>query len=703
MALAGQASSFTADLKCHNDAQCAVRGAVLFRSVSDASVVNRVAIQSSSAVIAGPTGSQWDVSLEAPGFWAPWLRVTLPPDGEGKEPLNVWRTGRVRLTLKSPDGMPDGARIVVASPPDPLRSPQILPGTYFDCTAAGEADRWNCDVPATLLDLSVRGKGGYTPHYRWDVNVTSDGILDLGTVTLRKGASILAWLDSTFAKRVEQPVRASVRHRGAADLTPAAVRLATPVAEAVFTKAGFVQLGALAPGRYVLDVQSKGYAPIQIPVEVLEGRESVLKQTIELSRSASVTLRLLPPLGPEEAPWRVDLIRKTDFGTGSEPAGGGVASREGIFQAQEQAEGPLRVVVLDDKGNVYANREIDVPAGGGEQILALDVIAVTGTVKLGEEALPHASLLFGGSGGKERVNAVADGEGRFHAILPRRGEWRVDVEAAAEAVAATAEVSVGEDTKELEIELPSTEISGWVRGATGERSGSAEVMLLTGGRPMRRPSESDGTFRFRGVPAGEIRLSARDTKTGEYSGTVTTAVSEDAIKDGIELRIEGLNSVRGVVRSGGHPVIGARVIGYAFIGDSAKQERTVTDMNGGFTLQIPASAREMDLAVAALGSIFHPFKIPDPLDPIVLDIAARGGELYLRWPSGVIQPRVVFNNVPVTVQDLFEWERVNGRKHEARTLRVPDMAPGRYQFCAAARCIEGVLATGGRLELEVAE
>jgi hypothetical protein len=462
--------------------------------------------------------------------------------------------------------MPDGARIVVASPPDPLRSPQILPGTYFDCTAAGEADRWNCDVPATLLDLSVRGKGGYTPHYRWDVNVTSDGILDLGTVTLRKGASILAWLDSTFAKRVEQPVRASVRHRGAADLTPAAVRLATPVAEAVFTKAGFVQLGALAPGRYVLDVQSKGYAPIQIPVEVLEGRESVLKQTIELSRSASVTLRLLPPLGPEEAPWRVDLIRKTDFGTGSEPAGGGVASREGIFQAQEQAEGPLRVVVLDDKGNVYANREIDVPAGGGEQILALDVIAVTGTVKLGEEALPHASLLFGGSGGKERVNAVADGEGRFHAILPRRGEWRVDVEAAAEAVAATAEVSVGEDTKELEIELPSTEISGWVRGATGERSGSAEVMLLTGGRPMRRPSESDGTFRFRGVPAGEIRLSARDTKTGEYSGTVTTAVSEDAIKDGIELRIEGLNSVRGVVRSGGHPVIGARVIGFADTG-----------------------------------------------------------------------------------------------------------------------------------------
>jgi hypothetical protein len=46
-----------------------------------------------------------------------------------------------------------------------------------------------------------------------------------------------------------------------------------------------------------------------------------------------------------------------------------------------------------------------------------------------------------------------------------------------------------------------------------------------------------------------------------------------------------------------------------------------------------------------------------------------------------------------------EWARANGRKPQDGILAVPDMAPGQYQFCADARCVEGVLAVRGRLEL----
>jgi hypothetical protein len=191
--LSTQAESRTVTLKCRNVPQCAVRGTVLVRSVADISIESRQPIHSEPVVIDGTVGSEWDLSLEASGFWAPPLRVTIPATS-GTQNWDVWRTGRIKVSFQSPDGLPDGARIVVASPPDPRRPPEIVPGTYFDCTAS-EDKRWNCDVPATLLDLSVRGKGGYTPHYRWDVRITPNDLLDLGTIEIRKGASILAWLD----------------------------------------------------------------------------------------------------------------------------------------------------------------------------------------------------------------------------------------------------------------------------------------------------------------------------------------------------------------------------------------------------------------------------------------------------------------------------------------------------------------------------
>jgi len=37
-------------------------------------------------------------------------------------------------------------------------------------------------------------------------------------------------------------------------------RLALPIAEGVFTKKGVVQLSPIAPGRYILETQAKGYA-----------------------------------------------------------------------------------------------------------------------------------------------------------------------------------------------------------------------------------------------------------------------------------------------------------------------------------------------------------------------------------------------------------------------------------------------------------
>jgi hypothetical protein len=407
-------------------------------------------------------------------------------------------------------------------------------------------------------------------------------------------------------------------------------------------------------------------------------------------------------MGPEDAPWHVDLIRRVDFGTGSESAGRGVASAEGIFEAQDQAEGPLRVVVLDGHGNIYATREISVVSAGAEQVFTLDVAALDGIVELGERPLPSASLLFGGSGGKEKVRASANEEGRFHVVLPHRGKWPVDVESNVESVAASTEVSVSDDAKDITIRLPSTEVAGWVSNSSGQRSTTANVLLLSAGKPMVRSTDQDGAFHFRGVTAGEIVLSATDRISGEYSPHLSAVLPKDGRVEGIELEMNSLRTIRGVVRLGGHPVIGASVIGYAFAGGSAKQDRAVTDINGAFAFDVPASAPEMNLMVAALGRVFHPFQVAAG-EPVTLDLAPAGGELQLRW-SGVITPhRVFFNDVPVHLHDLMEWSRANDRRPEPGSIVLPSMAPGRYQFCIQARCVEGVLAIGGRLELTAAE
>jgi hypothetical protein len=182
---------------------------------------------------------------------------------------------------------------------------------------------------------------------------------------------------------------------------------------------------------------------------------------------------------------------------------------------------------------------------------------------------------------------------------------------------------------------------------------------------------------------------------------VTAVVPKNGRAERIELEILALRNVRGVVRSNGYPVIGARVTGYAYVRGTANREQTVTDGSGGFTFDTPESASEMNLVVAGLGKIFHPFKVRTD-QSIVLEVASAGGELRLRWPSGSRQ-LVSFNDVPVMIYDLFEWGRVNGINVEQNTIALPSMAPGRYQLCVPAKCVEGVLAAGGRLELNAVD
>ena len=693
------AGPVTIVLACRDEAPCAIGGKANLRSVADRSVTRTTPIANNRATFAEPAGTDWELSIDAPGFWAPAERVTFTSsEPERHQSLRMWRTGRVRATISAKEA-PAAVRLAVTSPPHPGRAPEIPQGTSFDCTSAKPAE-WTCEVAAATLDLAVRSDG-YAPHYIWDARVSPGETLNLGEVALKRGGALLAWLDPD-ARKHDETVHAILRREMLPAESATAVRVSEPVARGTFSAKGVVHLAPIPAGRYVLETRADGYVPTLSNVEIFEGKESSLRRLIELRPAFTVRLRIDPPLAPGGAPWQVETWRPISHGTGSESAGSGPASQEGLFEAVNQAEGPLRVLVRDSRRNLLASRELTIVSGGGDYTVKLDLATLTGSVTLGGTKLPGASLLFGGSGGAAKIRAKADEEGRFEVTLPRVGAWLVDVTEPRAAVATSVKVSIPDGAESVRIELPDHEISGWVRDSEGQRLPNATVELFVGSVGVQtRPTDSSGVFRFRGVPPGVAILRATDPRTKEYSAESRVTLSEGGNVENVELNIESLRGIHGFVRSGGVPVPGARLNAYAFLGNTAQQQRVTTDLQGRFSLDIPLASPNVTLIVGIAGRTLHPFTVVPTAEGVVVDVAPAGGELRLRWPAGTKPIKITFNEgVLLPLPDLLDWARTFGRSPQGE-LGVPNVAPGRYQLCTGSICTSGTLAVGSSLVLDL--
>jgi len=297
------------------------------------------------------------------------------------------------------------------------------------------------------------------------------------------------------------------------------------------------------------------------------------------------------------------------------------------------------------------------------------------------------------------VRTATDAEGHFAVNLPHHGKWIVDVDDAKESVAATTEVTVGKS--DVDISLPDTDVSGWVRDAQGNRSAAARILLFSSsGRPMYRNSEGDGTFRFRGIQPGVAQLRATDPRTHDFSRDTEVTVPDQGRTENVELRLESVKPLKGVVRSNGDVVVGALVHGYAFLGGSAQQKQGTTDLQGGFSLDVPNAAAEVIVTVAAPGRTIESFSVPTNQDSFALDLAPHGGTLKLRWAPGALPLQFAFNDHFLAPTDAFLWARAQGATIVDGAGEIPNVAPGKYRFCSAKHCAEGLLAIGGELDLD---
>lgn len=668
---------------------------LVLRSVADGSE-QHIPLVNGVAPLGDRKPSEWDIELQADGYWMPRRRLA--------EKIDVWRTSTVQgrfVLAEKTDALPKTFALAVESPPG-SKGPTIDRDTRLDCPVKADG-AWTCTVPATKLDLVVRAKG-FTPHYKWDVAIASGAITSLGTMTLRRGASFVAWLDSATTKTLEAPARAELVRMTMTGSPTLGSRLMQPVAEAAFSARGMVQLAPVPSGTYVLEVTAPGFAPTRLDqIQIYERSESVLRAPIRLQPPVTIRLALLPPRDPAGRPWRVAVDRVNELTFSSTSVREGATDENGAFVVEGQGAGRFRVSVGDAEGNRFADREFDIPSDAeAQRTIEIGLRGIRGTVTVGRKPVA-ATLFFGGRDGAERLEVTSDAVGSFAVALPHAGKWRVDVDAPTEDVLAAVDVQVRNKDDEVTIELPDSEIAGWVTGADGRRASEAEVVLATAAGPVLRRSDRQGAFRFRGAPAGRAQLMATDRSTQESSRTIEVSMNEGSHVTNLELVMERLRKLTGTVSSQGQPLVGARIVGFILDAGSGRAPSAVSGLNGEFELSFAGHATEVALVVAAAGRTLQAFREPLTENPLRLDLAPAGGILHLDFPRDSKQVTIAYIAINLPLGDLFQWAHAQrgGNAVTAGSIEIPSLAPGPYRFCADGVCRDGTLTVGSILQLKI--
>ena len=685
----------------------ATSGELVLRSAVDSTSEMRQPVIAGAASFTAAAESTWDATIDKVGWWSPPERVTFPKSGEDQKHIHVWKTAKVTGQIALADktaAMPEKFRIFVEEPPRRPTAGSVPRGSRFDC--AVDRDRWSCSLPVATMDLALRSEG-FVPEYRWNVKVSDETPNPLGTFTLKRGGSLLAWLSAESMKALDGKASGRLVRMLPPDPSPTAARLSVPIAESTFNQRGAIQLAPVPAGKYILVVDAKGFAPARVsPVEVFDGKESSFRREIVLERPLTLRFTLTPEKDPFGDRWRGELMRGSDFSSGYEesPAEPVVASDGGVVELADHAPGTYYLALKDTHGNRWLTSEIHVhDAVDASQNIKIPVLQVRGTVRLGDAPIA-TGLWFGGRFGGSSIHLTSANDGKFEGWLPRSGRWLVEIQSDDGAVRTVSEVTVDDDDESVEIRLPSRGVSGWVVNATGERVPNADVQLITGRNTVFATTGADGAFSFRGLPNGDIHITAR-SRTGDSAPEVPLQLADDEQRDGVELHLQGRSTLRGRIVSRGAAVAGARIAISALGIGIAPRIGTVSNGDGTFEAKIPERARQVAITVAAPARTLQMFSAAVDGSPVVLELEPVGGTLTIE-SKAITSLRLKQNGLNLSMSDVGFWLGAQGeRSADGEILRVPNLAPAAYEACVAIdnqpRCSAGTLPAGGSLTLRL--
>jgi len=642
-------------------------------------------------------GIPWRLHLNASSYWAP--PEVIVPLAQGKQTVRLvlLSTSKIVGRLKLPNGEPMPAEFKVRFQSAAVPGQDEIPQTSFTCPVA--QGRFLCQVPVGILDLRLRAKS-FVSHYRWGISLRPDKAVDVGTLALRRGASIVG--------RVEVG-------EGQLDLSTCRVKLSPQKAGAAPSAAdkerflglqhtnrinahGFFHFEGIPPGSYAVTAEQPGFAPVRLfPVTVLKHVETEIQAPLVLEPPLTLEVQLQPALDWLEKPWKVVLLKRSEIPGNVELIADRGASSEGTFSQEGLAPGAYVVMVRDAAGGEMGLREVELTRDAPLLLMSLDLVWVEGEILIGEEPL-SAELIFGGHFSVEKVTMVADEEGEFFGYLPREGDWLVAVQAEEPPVVRNIpEVEVrkrGSSTARVKIELPDTEVRGEVVDETGEQVAGALVRLyeekVSGGHAIR--ADEEGRFVFRGLAEGRSLISA-ESHQGTSEEVVVNLVA-DRLQPPLRLVLRQKQLIAGQVLSatGGVPRAPVWVATYRGGPHTPNIDlaTTTTDITGSFELAIPASATHLQLTAFPPGYALATLPISEiSKERFIVQVQPHGGTLTFELAEPIDwvepwspRPTLFIDGIALPWYFLKRWADINAVNNpDELHFTVPRLRAGNYQAC----------------------
>ena len=680
-----------------------------------------------------PAGSSWEVTADLPGFWVRRQNLVVGRAVERTRlELQLWPLGTIsgRVEVRQKDLAPPKKVIVkTMAAPAFLQRPPVPPGA-LDCPV-DEKGNWSCSLPAAKFDLVI-GAEGFTPHYRWQVEVPPAKTFPLGSFQFERGSSVAAWVAVEGGGIDPESCIARLSPLAACDADLKSVaQLEQTAVERPVSKDGFLQITGIAPGNYALEVTQPGFATARVAnVRVEPQLETFLPEPLLLARPIALEVEIVPPADEAGEPWRAQVMRRVEGSSGPTPiVFDGPVDSQGRFTVPDQAPGWFGLDILDSQGNrVHSEPERRVDSTS-QQTIELRRIAIEGRLRLGAQPL-GGTLWFGGRYGSRRVKMEADEEGRFSGMLSSDGIWSVDIEGREPAFRARARAEILPDRAgraAVAIELPDTRVFGRVVDERGQPVPRAAISIASQDLDQHVQADDAGSFDVRGLSAGSAALMAAGGEARQSERTVLDLV-EGRSAGPVELRLRAMKKLSGTVVSSRGPVAGARVVLRAFSptvggGDAA------TGPEGTFTLEVPQNIAAGTAVVKAPGFGTKVFPVAADERPLSLTLSEAAGEIAIALPRGVNDLfrenlRVILfqDDMEVPVSLLRAGENPQAVSDTEPVLRLASLAPGRYSACLAQRQVEskgsaldptakdasltcdtGQLAAGGTLALTLRE
>ena len=625
-----------------------------------------------------PESGRWRISIESESCWAAPVFIEAAGGEAQTVALRTWPKGSIAASLSVPQqqSLPESVQMELR----PARGDVL---TTVTCPVSG--GRFQCDGPATSLDLRVEAEG-FAPAYFWDVQFAG-GRAELSRITLQRGASLSGWLED---ERGQAVAGAEVR-LAPQQITPAAGRasgLAAQTMTASSNARGFFQIRAIPAGDYTVEArtsQRAAAAPHEVTIE--ERRELLLPAPLLLESPISVVVQVDPPLGPDRQPWSVQLGR-IDRGDGVlEVVASGRATPAGSWRTEGVERGPYNVEIRGTGGSVVARLDTIIDSERSMVDVRIGEVRIAGRVRFGTEPVA-GDLKFSSPAGTVRLTSGDDGA--FEGWLPEEGTWNVQItpEQSLQRVRTRVDVKVPEnDTRaRLAIDLPVGHIEGVVVDEEGEPVAESEVLVVRGSDILANAgTAADGSFHVLGLDEGSVVLQAR--KGQLLSNDQPYIVSAAGTKQTVVLRAP--MEIKGrLVRPSGAAVVGALV---RYFRDT-EMLTAVSGPSGELRLTLGAGARSTDVVVFAPRSpvVFEHVEFGRDETVIVIPDAAAVLRITPR-PEGET-PRIARAGarlLPVSL--LFAPRQGYDPPPEITNGAIElRLAPGSYNVCfAAARdCVQ---------------